>query len=105
MQKTLACDPLPHLHETLQHGIHHPLMLCNSECGKSGYQHANVRLEGLPRNLHGAGSECDCILDNRFIICPVYVHDSHWIVIVLDLKLHRVFCLDPLDASGVSHKP
>ena len=85
--------------------MHHPLMLVKPGCRKGGYQYANVRQWGLPGNLEGAGSECDCILDNRFIICPVHICENHWIVIGLDLKLHRVFCLDPLDASGVSHKP
>ena len=78
-------------------------MLIKLECRESGYQYANVRRWGLPRNLHSAGSECDCILDKRFIICPVHVCEIHWTVIGLDLKLHRVFCLDPMDASGVSH--
>ncbi len=80
-------------------------MLCKPECRKSGYQYANVCQWGQPKNLHSASSECDCILDHRFIICPVHIHDNHWIVVVLDLTLHRVFCLDPMDGSGVSHKP
>ena len=74
-------------------------------CRHGSYDYANVRRWVLPRNLHRAGSECDCILDNDFIVYPVHINNTSWILVVLDLQKHTAFCVDPLEEPGVSSPP